>query len=62
MRIGVISLFPEMVSTIAEYGGVGRAQRRELIASLVAYPRDFTADAHRPVDVMLQGGGPGPVV
>lgn len=62
MRIGVISLFPEMVSTIAEYGVVGRAQRRELIALLVENPRDFTDDAHRTVDDRPYGGGPGMVM
>ena len=62
MRIGVISLFPEMISTIAEYGVVGRAQRRELIALLVENPRDFTDDAHRTVDDRPYGGGPGMVM
>ena len=62
MRIGVISLFPEMVSTIAEYGVVGRAQRCELIALLVENPRDFTDDAHRTVDDRPYGGGPGMVM
>lgn len=62
MRIGVISLFPEMVSTIAEYGVVGRAQRRELIALLVENPRDFTDDVHRTVDDRPYGGGPGMVM
>ena len=62
MRIGVISLFPEMVSTIAEYGVVGRAQRRELIALLVENPRDFTDDAHGTVDDRPYGGGPGMVM
>ncbi len=62
MQIGVISLFPEMVSTIAEYGVVGRAQRRELIALLVENPRDFTDDAHRTVDDRPYGGGPGMVM
>lgn len=62
MRIGVISLFPEMISTIAEYGVVGRAQRRELIALLVENPRDFTDDVHRTVDDRPYGGGPGMVM
>ncbi len=62
MQIGVISLFPEMVSTIAEYGVVGRAQRRELIALLIENPRDFTDDTHRTVDDRPYGGGPGMVM
>ena len=62
MRIGVISLFPEMVSTIAEYGVVGRAQQRELISLLLENPRDYTDDAHRTVDDRPYGGGPGMVM
>ena len=62
MQIGVISLFPEMVGTIVEYGVVGRAQRRELIALFAENPRDFTDDAHRTVDDRPYGGGPGMVM
>lgn len=62
MQIGVISLFPEMVSTIAEYGVVGRAQQRGLISLLLLNPRDYTDDAHRTVDDRPYGGGPGMVM
>lgn len=62
MQFGVISLFPEMVSTIAEYGVVGRAQQRGLISLLLENPRDYTDDAHRTVDDRPYGGGPGMVM
>lgn len=62
MQIGVISLFPEMVSTIAEYGVVGRAQRRELISLHIENPREHTDDVHRTVDDRPYGGGPGMVM
>ena len=50
MRFSVVSLFPERVATIAEYGVVGRAQRRGLVALDVENPRDHTSDVHRTVD------------
>ena len=62
MHISVVSLFPEMVSTIAEYGVVGRARQRKLIALRVENPRDYTDDVHRTVDDRPYGGGPGMVM
>jgi len=62
MHIGVISLFPEMVATIAEYGVVGRAQQRKLVALFTENPRDYAEDVHRTVDNRPYGGGPGMVM
>lgn len=62
MHIGVVSLFPEMVSTIAEYGVVGRAQERKLLTLRTENPRDFADDVHRTVDDRPYGGGPGMVM
>ncbi|MBU2677273.1 MAG: tRNA (guanosine(37)-N1)-methyltransferase TrmD [Gammaproteobacteria bacterium] len=62
MQISVVSLFPEMVSTIADYGVVGRAQSRDLVSLDVENPRDHTEDAHRTVDDRPYGGGPGMVM
>ena len=62
MHIDVISLFPEMVATIAKYGVVGRAQSRELITLDIENPRDHTSDVHRTVDDRPYGGGPGMVI
>ena len=62
MHISVVSLFPEMVSTIGEYGVVGRAQQRELMTLEVENPRDHASDAHRTVDDRPYGGGPGMVM
>lgn len=62
MRIGVVSLFPEMVATIAEFGVVGRALSRELISLDIENPRDHTDDVHRTVDDRPYGGGPGMVM
>ena len=62
MHIAVVSLFPEMVSTIAEYGVVGRARQRKLVTLRTENPREFTDDVHRTVDDRPYGGGPGMVM
>ncbi len=62
MLLQVVTIFPEMVTTIAEYGVVGRAVERELVSLDCQNPRDFTVDAHRTVDDRPYGGGPGMVL
>lgn len=62
MQFGVVSLFPDMVSTIADFGIVGRALDRGLISVDFQNPRDYTSDAHRTVDDRPYGGGPGMVM
>jgi tRNA (guanine37-N1)-methyltransferase len=62
VHFGVVSLFPEMVSKIGEFGVVGRARNRKLITLNIENPRDFTSDAHRTVDDRPYGGGPGMVM
>ena len=62
MHIDVVTLFPEMVSTIAEFGVVGRAQRNGLVSLDLENPRDHTSDVHRTVDDRPYGGGPGMVM
>lgn len=62
MQIRVVSLFPEMVQTIAEYGVVGRAVSAGLVSLDVENPRDYTDDPHRTVDDRPYGGGPGMVM
>ena len=62
MRVRVVSLFPEMVRTVADFGVVGRAADRGFIALDVVNPRDFTTDVHRTVDDRPYGGGPGMVM
>jgi tRNA (guanine37-N1)-methyltransferase len=62
MHLQVVSIFPEMVRTIAEYGVVGRAVARDLVTLTCWNPRDFASDAHRTVDDRPYGGGPGMVM
>ncbi|MCH8303328.1 MAG: tRNA (guanosine(37)-N1)-methyltransferase TrmD [Proteobacteria bacterium] len=62
MQMQVVTIFPEMVRTIAQFGVVGRAVERELISLDCQNPRDFTLDAHRTIDDRPYGGGPGMVM
>ena len=61
-RIGVVSLFPELVAPVVESGVVGRAAERGLVGLEQVSPREFTADKHRTVDDRPYGGGPGMVL
>jgi tRNA (guanine37-N1)-methyltransferase len=62
MQIAVVSLFPEMVGQVAEFGVVGRAKERKLLGLHCHNPRDYATDAHRTVDDRPYGGGPGMVL
>lgn len=59
MRIDVVTLFPELVRQVAEYGVTGRAVQRGLLSLHTWNPRDYTHDRHRTVDDRPYGGGPG---
>ena len=61
-RFGVVALFPELVAPVMEFGVVGRAAERGLVALEQSSPRDFTTDRHRTVDDRPYGGGPGMVL
>ena len=62
MQIAVVSIFPELVGQVVEYGVVGRAKDRELLALHCVNPRDYADDVHRTVDDRPYGGGPGMVL
>jgi tRNA (guanine37-N1)-methyltransferase len=62
MRIEVVTLFPELVESVAKYGVTGRARDRGLWALGTVNPRDFAADRHKSVDDRPYGGGPGMVM
>lgn len=61
-RVGIVSLFPELVEPVLHYGVVGRACERGLLAVEQISPREFTTDKHRSVDDRPYGGGPGMVL
>ena len=62
MKIALITLFPNMVEAITEYGISGRAVKKGLVEIACFNPRDFTEDRHRTVDDRPYGGGPGMVM
>jgi tRNA (guanine37-N1)-methyltransferase len=62
MRLGVVSLFPQMFDAISRYGVTGRAVKQERLSIEYWNPRDFTQDKHRTVDDRPYGGGPGMVM
>jgi tRNA (guanine37-N1)-methyltransferase len=61
-RLGVVSLFPELVEPVMEAGVVGRAAERGLVTLEHVSPREFATDRHRTVDDRPYGGGPGMVL
>jgi len=62
MRIGIVTIFPEMISALTAFGVSGRAVRSGLVDLTVWNPRDYTTDRHRTVDDRPYGGGPGMVM
>lgn len=62
MKINVVTLFPDMITNISEYGIVRRAKERKIISIDTTDPRDFTNDNYKKVDDRPYGGGPGMVM
>lgn len=62
MRIAIVSLFPEMFSSISDYGITRRAMENGLVELNFWNPRQFTSDKHQTVDDRPYGGGPGMVM
>ena len=62
LRLGVISLFPEMFAAISEHGITRRAVQQGLASIECWNPRSFTEDRHQTVDDRPFGGGPGMVM
>ncbi len=62
MRVDVVSLFPEFVKQVTEWGVTGRAVERGLLNLQCWNPRDYAQDKHRTVDDRPYGGGPGMVM
>ena len=59
MQIAVVTLFPELVKPIVEYGVTGRAAQQGSLALTLHNPRDFAQDRRGNVDDRPYGGGPG---
>ena len=59
VRIGFVSLFPEMIRPFIGSSIMGRAAARQLVAFQIANPRDFTYDRNNKVDDRPFGGAAG---
>jgi len=62
MRIDVITIFGDVVDTVASAGVIGRARSAGLLDIRIHDPRDAATDAHRTVDDAPFGGGAGMVM
>ena len=62
MRIGIVTLFPEMFEAVRCCGITGRAIQHGRLRLSCWNPRDLAADPHRTVDDRPYGGGPGMVM
>lgn len=62
MHFAVITLFPEMLAAVTDFGVTGRAVKQGLIKVDCWNPRDYSQDRHRTVDDRPYGGGPGMVM
>lgn len=62
MQFIVITIFPEMLTAITDYGITGKAVKNGLIRVDTRNPRDFAEDKYKTVDDRPYGGGPGMVM
>ena len=60
--LGVVTLFPDMFSSVKDYGVLSKAVDRQLVQFEFYNPRDFAEDNYRRVDDYSYGGGPGMVM
>lgn len=61
VRLGIISLFPEMFESLS-FGMTGKAISQGQLELYYWNPRDFATDKHKTVDDRPYGGGPGMVM
>lgn len=59
MRFDVLTLFPEMVSSVCAESIIGRAQKEGILSVYTHNIRDYSTDKHRRVDDTPYGGGKG---
>ncbi len=62
MQIDVITLFPEILSSLTSASILKKAQEHGLVKIQTTNPRDFTADKHKTCDDKPFGGGSGMVM
>ncbi|MBQ8173848.1 MAG: tRNA (guanosine(37)-N1)-methyltransferase TrmD [Clostridia bacterium] len=62
MQFDILTLFPDMVSTVLSESIIGRAQKAELLTVKCHQIRDFANNKHNNVDDTPYGGGVGMVM
>lgn len=62
MKIGILTIFPNFVKVITEYGVIAQAIQAGLLEISIYNLRDYTTDKHKVVDDYPYGGGPGMVM
>ena len=62
MRIDVLTIFPGLLESVCEYGMLRIALHKQLLDLRLHDLRRWTHDAHRSVDDVPYGGGPGMVM
>ncbi len=62
MKFHILTVFPEFVATVFQYGVVRRGVEAGLLEAAVHDLRDYTRDKHRSTDDAPFGGGPGMVM
>ena len=62
MIFEVVTLFPEMFSSVLSASLLGKAIEKGALTVHLTDPRDFTTDKHRTVDDTPYGGGAGMVM
>ena len=62
MKLGVVTIFPEMFTAVSESGITRSAMESGAIDLELFKPRDYCQDRYRAVDDRPYGGGPGMVM
>lgn len=62
MKIGILTIFPDLVKGVKEYGVIAQAIEKGLLQIHIYNLRDYTTDKHKVVDDYPYGGGPGMVM
>lgn len=59
MRFDILTIFPEFVDSMRQYGVLGKGIEKGLIDLKTHNIRDYADNKHKKVDDMIFGGGPG---
>ena len=62
MRIDIVTIFPDLVGSVGDFGVARIARQRSILELHLWNPRDYCEDNYRRVDDRPYGGGPGMVM